>query len=519
MRKIKRILPFLLCLSLFSGCGGKESTQDQKAAENLPATSEEGAKAGEAGSPKELADGVYTAEFCTDSSMFHVSEACEGKGALTVEKGKMSIHISLASKNIVKLYAGLAEDAKKEGADLILPTEDTVTYSDGLTETVYGFDVPVPALEKEFDLALVGKKGVWYDHKVSVSSPVPAVGDLTLETEIRPEYAEGFAIYQYEGGYEVIDVKEGFSYLAVPPGKEAPDGLPEDLAVLQKPLDQIYVAGTATMSMFSALGGLDQVGFCSLRKEEWHVEAAREAMAAGAVKFAGKYSEPDYEMLVDEGCALAVESQMILHSPRVMEQLGAMGIPVFVDCSSNEEHPLGRAEWIKVYGALLDKEEEAADFFGEQAKVMDGLEGFPNTEQTVAYFYISSSGQAVVRTGTDYIAKMIEIAGGRYPLSHLGDGKRSTMAVSMEEFYTACADADYIIYNASIDHKLSSVEDLTAKDAVLENMKAVKEGNVFCTDKDFYQAADTACQMISDIHVMLTGGDEDDMVFLHRVGK
>ena len=120
-----------------------------------------------------LSDGVYQAEFDTDSSMFHVNEACDGKGTLTVADGKMTIHISLTSKNILNLYPGLAEDAQKEGAELLMPTEDTVTYSDGTTETVHGFDVPVPALDEEFDLALIGKKGKWYDHKVVVSDPQP----------------------------------------------------------------------------------------------------------------------------------------------------------------------------------------------------------------------------------------------------------------------------------------------------------------------------------------------------------
>lgn len=119
-----------------------------------------------------LEDGVYSADFDTDSSMFHVNEACDGKGTLTVENGKMTIHISLASKNIVNLYPGLAEDAQKKGAEILEPTVDTVTYSDGITEEVYGFDVPVPSLDEEFDLALVGTKGTWYDHKVSVSNPV-----------------------------------------------------------------------------------------------------------------------------------------------------------------------------------------------------------------------------------------------------------------------------------------------------------------------------------------------------------
>ena len=120
-----------------------------------------------------LADGVYSAEFDTDSSMFHVNEANEGKGILTVKDGQMTIHVSLASQKIVNLYYGLAEDAKKEGAQLLEPTVDTVTYADGTSEEVYGFDIPVPYLDEEFDCALVGTKGTWYDHKVSVKNPEP----------------------------------------------------------------------------------------------------------------------------------------------------------------------------------------------------------------------------------------------------------------------------------------------------------------------------------------------------------
>ena len=141
-----------------------------------------------------LEDGVYLADFDTDSSMFHASEAMNGKGTLTVKDGQMTIHVSLASKSIVNLYPCLAEDAQKDGAVLLEPTEDEVTYSDGLKETVYGFDIPVPALDQEFDLALIGKKGKWYDHKVSVSNPEPMstpVSDLA------------------DGTYEVNGVLEG----------------------------------------------------------------------------------------------------------------------------------------------------------------------------------------------------------------------------------------------------------------------------------------------------------------------
>ena len=144
-----------------------EDTASEETAESAEETESEAPEVA-------LEDGVYTAEFDTDSGMFHVSEACDGKGTLTVQDGAMTIHVSLASKNIVNLYPGLAEDAQKEDAEVLEPTTDSVTYSDGITEEVYGFDIPVPALDEEFDLALLGTKGTWYDHKVIVSNPEPA---------------------------------------------------------------------------------------------------------------------------------------------------------------------------------------------------------------------------------------------------------------------------------------------------------------------------------------------------------
>ena len=170
------------CL-LLGGCGAGQaadatSAESTVAAQESTVTPTESTEATETVSTEtaqdeaQLPDGVYTAEFSTDSSMFHVSEACDGKGTLTVKDGVMTIHISLGSKKILNLYPGLAEDAAKEGAVLLEPTTDTVTYSDGMTEEVYGFDVPVPAIGEEFDLALIGTKGKWYDHKVKVSDPV-----------------------------------------------------------------------------------------------------------------------------------------------------------------------------------------------------------------------------------------------------------------------------------------------------------------------------------------------------------
>ena len=189
MNKIIIVGGLSACL-LLGGCGAGQAA-DATSAESTVATQEstitptvstetaETVSTETAQNEAQLPDGVYTAEFSTDSSMFHVSEACDGKGTLTVKDGVMTIHISLGSKKILNLYPGLAEDAAKDGAVLLEPTTDTVTYSDGMTEEVYGFDVPVPVIGEEFDLALIGTKGKWYDHKVKVSDPVAEDGDGT----------------------------------------------------------------------------------------------------------------------------------------------------------------------------------------------------------------------------------------------------------------------------------------------------------------------------------------------------
>ena len=202
-RKNIAVVGMLLVTCLSSvGCGQKKDKQESLAATKTSAFETASEKQTEEKTEKEteskteadtktavsesdeLADGVYTADFNTDSSMFHVNEACDGKGTLTVKDGEMTIHVSLTSKKILNLYYGLAADAGKEGAELLDPTTDSVTYSDGMTEEVYGFDIPVPALDEEFDVALIGTKGTWYDHKVSVSNPEPKEDDAKSAVDL-----------------------------------------------------------------------------------------------------------------------------------------------------------------------------------------------------------------------------------------------------------------------------------------------------------------------------------------------
>ena len=225
MNKIIIVGGLCACL-LLGGCGAGQaadatSAESTVAAQESTVTPTEITETAETVSTEiaqdkaQLPDGVYTAEFSTDSSMFHVSEACDGKGTLTVKDGVMTIHISLGSKKILNLYPGLAEDAAKDGAVLLEPTTDTVTYSDGMTEEVYGFDVPVPVIGEEFDLALIGTKGKWYDHKVKVSDPVAegtadtfdlsAVEDGSYTIELTMEGGSGRASIQSPAQITVTD--------------------------------------------------------------------------------------------------------------------------------------------------------------------------------------------------------------------------------------------------------------------------------------------------------------------------
>ena len=353
---------------------------------------------------------------------------------------------------------------------------------------------------------------------VRETGDAPKIEGLTYESTMELTYSECFDVYYYEGGYALIDVHDSARYLVVPEGQEAPGSLDEDIIVLKQPLDRIYLAATSAMALFDSMGAMDAIRLSGTQASGWYIDNAAKAMGAGDILFAGKYSEPDYELMVDEECDLAIESTMILHTPKVQEMIEMLDIPVFIDRSSYESHPLGRTEWIKLYSVLVDKEEEAAAFFDDQAKVIRDLKDFQNTEKTVVYFYMSTDGSAVVRKASDYIPKMIEIAGGRYAFPNLEDESgKTSIPLSMEEFYATAVDADYLVYNASIDAPINSIDELMAKSELFADFKAVKEGNVWTTGKSLYQATDIVGQLIRDLNLMLTGGDASQMTFLTKV--
>ena len=344
---------------------------------------------------------------------------------------------------------------------------------------------------------------------------------LTFDHSMELTYAEQFSVDYYKDGYALITIAEEGQFLVVPEGKEAPEGLDKNITVIQKPVENIYLVATSAMNLFCALDGLDHISLSGTDADGWYIEDARKALEDGRISFAGKYSAPDYELILDKQCGLAVESTMIYHMPELKEKLEQFGIPVLVEHSSYESHPLGRTEWLKLYAVLLDKEEEAEKLFQEQAGKLEKIEDSRNTGKKVAFFYINSVGSVNVRKSNDYVAKMIDLAGGEYIFQDLGkdDNALSTMNMQMEEFYASAKDADYIIYNSTIDGELTDISQLLSKSSLLGDFKAVKEGNVWCTEQNLFQETLELGTMIEDIHTMLISEDKelDSLTFMHKL--
>lgn len=345
--------------------------------------------------------------------------------------------------------------------------------------------------------------------------------DWVPERSMPLQFATQFQVDYYSGGYKLISLADGSKFLVVPEGCEVPASAPKDAVPLYQPIENIYLAATSAMCLFDALNRLDAITLSGSRAESWYIDNARKAMEEGKILYAGKYSEPDYEMLLSHSCPLAVESMMIGHASDVKQKLEELGIAVLTDQSSMEEHPLGRTEWMKLYAALLNEEDRAEALFNEQvAYLNDALQG-ENPQKTVAFFHISSSGYVVARKSGDYVTKMLELAGGRYVFSDLGDRetKTSTVNIEMEQFFAAAKDADYIIYNSTIGGEIHSMEELLEKSALLAQFKAVRNGNVWCTQKNMYQETTQLGQMIQSFRKIFSGEADGltQLPFLYRL--
>lgn len=348
--------------------------------------------------------------------------------------------------------------------------------------------------------------------------PDPSIQWTSLG-EMELDYAQEFSVGQFEEGYSLVRIADNRTYLVVEEGAAVPENLDPDWIVLQKPLRDIDVVSSAAMDYFLKLNALDQVSFAGLPVEKWELPEIVSAMEQGTIRYGGKYSAPDYEMLRKSECPLAIENMMITHTPDVMEQLERMGVAVLVDCSSNESSPLGRLEWIRLYGLLTDKEEEADALFRAQEEIFRSLADLPETGKTVAFFSVTDQGEAVIRTGSDYIAAMIETAGGEYVFSDFVPTRTtisSTETIAMERFYKTAKNADLLIVHSTLTSGVETLEDLKGKSPVFQNMKAVQEGNVYITEDSVYQSSMELGDFTMEMH-RLFSGDDSEMTYLRKL--
>ena len=348
--------------------------------------------------------------------------------------------------------------------------------------------------------------------------------ELVFDHAYPLDYATQFTADCYADGSTLLTIPDAQAkFLVRPEGAATLRTVPAGVTVLQQPVQNIYLVSTSAMDLFLHLDALDSIALSGTRAEGWYLDEAKQAMQAGRIAYAGKYSAPDYERILTAECGLAVENTMIYHTPEVKEQLEELGVPVLVERSSYEGHPLGRMEWLKLYGVLLGKEDQAQERFQQTLDRLAPVLDQEGTGKTVAFFYITSNGGVNVRKPGDYISKLIGMAGGEYVFQDLGgeENALSTMNLQMEAFYAGAKDADLLIYNSAVDGGLRTLDELLEKNGVLAEFRAVQEGNVWCTGQELFQSSMGLGDLLLDIHTVLTQEDPgpESLTYLYRLTK
>lgn len=357
-----------------------------------------------------------------------------------------------------------------------------------------------------------------------VLSEEPKESEIIKKTgSMELKYASQFSVDYYEDGYIYIKVLDGNEYVIIPKGANDNNLGFENATLLHKPLDSIYLSATASMDLFRELKLLDRIKSCSTKASDYSINEAAERIDSGLISYVGKYSAPDYEKLIKLDTDLAIESTMIYHSPKVKEELEALDIPVFVERSSYEEHPLGRLEWIKLIGVLCDEEDSATKYFDTQSAKAEGvINDALCTENIkkplVVFFYISSNGYVNVRKPGDYISKMIEMAGGDYALKSIEyeENAMSTMNVSWEDFYTYASEADILIYNSTIDGGIKSKEELLSKNELFDDFKAIKSDKIYVSNNNMFQETSKMATIMVELKKLING-DDNGLIYIRRI--
>ena len=472
-----------------------------------------------------ISDGDYAASVSLTggSGRAYIESPCN----VTVKNGEVTARIVWSSPHYDYMIVGgkTYNPVNTEGnSEFEIPVDlgkdmqvqaDTVAMSEPhLIDYTIRFDIN----DDSVDSSKAGIETAAATADIQASLDAPTFDGLDYISTDENEYAKCFAIHRYSDGFACLIVNDGRKYLLLPEGKNVPEKIDPNTIVLQRPLDNIYLAASAAMCHFDAISAVDNISLSGIEKDDWYIDSAKKRMESGELIYGGKYSAPDYEMMVEKNIDLAVESTMILHTPKVQEKIEQLDIPVFIDRSSYEDSPLGRCEWVKVYGLLTEKEDEAASSFSEQRQFAESFDKAEMTGKKVAFFSLNSNHQIVTRKKNDYLAKMIELAGGTYLTASddFGETSSSQLTISTEAFYDYASSADIIIYNTAIEDAPASLEKLIGMDMTFKNFSAMQEGKVWCTDKSLYQYANEAGKIIYDLHEIVSN-EVDSTDFFYKL--
>ncbi len=344
-------------------------------------------------------------------------------------------------------------------------------------------------------------------------------GKLVSDGVMEMDYAKGFSIELFKGGYRMISVGDpAAKYLVVPEGMSVPEESDETVTVLQMPIDNAYIASTGMVSLMNAIDALDYVKLVATDADGWYIDEVKAAVEDGRIGFSGNYKEPDYEMMVEQGIQLHIDNAMIDSVPEVNEKFTELGIPNLVEVSSKENHPLARVEWVKLLGVLFGKEAEAQAqaYFDNQKALMDQATAAESSGITVAMGYITSSDKCYARNGGDYLVQMIELAGGEYVCADMEPEESGNTSMTFEEWYAAFKDADYLFY-WNLGNKFYSIQEMTEYEPLFADFKAVKEGHVWITSPDFTQATSAISSIVADMNTILSSENPDEVTTDHLI--
>lgn len=344
-------------------------------------------------------------------------------------------------------------------------------------------------------------------------------GVLIVDHEEELQYAQSFTLTHYKGGYKsfnIIGGQEDYTWLIVPDGKAVPEDLDDHVVIIQQPIDRIR-CDSGTAAVINAFGGLDHVATVNTNMDGFEIQDIIDRMESGEITYSGSYKEPDYEMVTAADTQLVIDTNMLDSCPEVKDKYTELGIPYFVTRNSKEVHPLGHTEWAKVYGAVLGMWDEANTYFENQVTKVESVSNAEETGKTVAVVYFSTDGTKVyARRGGDYMAAMVELAGGDYVMADFEPEETGVGTITMEDFYALCKDADYLI-NLNMAAKLYTMDELLDYVPIMADFKSVQDGNVYVARNRFSQFTFDNASIIENLNTILNDSSIEDTEYFDKM--